>query len=79
MTSFDTVRFNIGKKEKVQTKQLLFFIMDYAKIKKHVIGHIKITPKFTDVEINANFTNQVIENCNNQRLNRHKIRVQKLD
>ena len=53
--------------------------MDYAKIKKHVIGHIKITPKFTDVEINANFTNQVIENCNNQRLNRHKIGVQKLD
>lgn len=74
--NYQVVRLNVGKKERVQAKQVLFFLLDHSRINKKAIGHIKIMPKFTEVEIEKSFVKKVIEKCQNQRIGRQKVKLE---
>ncbi len=74
-TEYDVIRLNVGKKERVQAKQVLFFILDNSRINKKAIGHIRLAPKFTDVEIEKKYVKKVLEKCQNQRIGRNKVKL----
>lgn len=72
---YDVIRLNVGKKERIQAKQALFFICDYAHVPRKAIGHIHVMPKYIEVQVEKKYTKDVLERCMNQRLNRHKVKV----
>lgn len=75
---YEVVRLDVGKKERVQVKQVLFFILDNTRLNKNIVGHINVMPKYTDVQIEKQYVSQVIEKCQNRRLNRFKVKLQRL-
>ena len=73
---YDRIRLNVGKKERIQSKHILFFILDHARINKKVIGHINVCPKYTEVEIEPTYVETVLKKCNGQKINRHRVKMQ---
>ena len=74
-TEYEVIRLNVGKKERVQAKQVLFFILDNSNINKRAVGHIRLAPKFTDVEIEKKYAKKVLDKCQNQRIGRNKVKL----
>ncbi len=72
---YETLRFSVGKKDRIQSKHILFFILDHARINKKVIGHIEVRSKFTEVEIEPSYVDTVLKKCNGQKLNRNRVKI----
>lgn len=77
-SDYAIIRLSVGKKERVQSKSALFFILDYSKVNKKVVGHISVMPKHTDIEIETKYVDRVIEKCSNQRFNRNKVKITRI-
>lgn len=75
-TQYERIRLNVGKKEKVQSKHILFFILDHSRINKKAIGHINVCPKYTEVEVEPSYIEAVLNKCNGQKINRHRVKIQ---
>ncbi|MCD7839740.1 MAG: DEAD/DEAH box helicase, partial [Erysipelotrichaceae bacterium] len=74
--SEDRLFLTIGSTDKVNVKDIIEFLQRYGQVKRSDIGDITIKRKFTFVSIKSSVSEQVVENCYNEKIKGRRVRIE---
>ena len=75
-TNYARLFLSIGKMDKINSKVLLQFFSDAAKVDKDNIGDIDIMQKFSFVDATQEAAKSIIKHCSGKRLLGRKVKIE---
>ncbi|MCD7894878.1 MAG: DEAD/DEAH box helicase [Erysipelotrichaceae bacterium] len=72
----DRLFLSVGSIDKVNVRDIIDFLQRYGQVKRSDIGDISIKRKFTFVSIKSNVSEQVVENCYNEKIKGRRVRLE---
>ncbi|MCD8027856.1 MAG: DEAD/DEAH box helicase [Erysipelotrichaceae bacterium] len=74
--SEDRLFLTIGSMDKVYVRDIIEFLQRYGQVKRSDIGDITIKRKYTFVNIKSSVSEQVVENCYNEKIRGRRVRLE---